>query len=107
MYFIVQNKVNEKLGSSFRYQLNEKSIEILAKRVIKGEFGNGNIRKTKLGDSYPNVQNKVNEILECPTRINIKETSIEQYAKEVIRGAYGGGEERKSLGIYMLLSKIK
>ena len=44
-----------------------RSIEILAKRVIKGEFGNGKERKKKLGELYPFVQNKVNEILGCNT----------------------------------------
>ena len=50
-----------------RYDIDETSIEILAKRVIKGEFGNGKERKNKLGELYPYVQNKVNKMLGCPT----------------------------------------
>ena len=38
-------------------------IENLARRVINGDFGNGQERKNKLGHLYPEVQNRVNEIL--------------------------------------------
>ena len=69
LYPIVQNRVNEILGKSFRYEIDAKSIEIYAQRVIKGEFGNGEERKKKLGQLYNVVQNKVNEILKCPIRL--------------------------------------
>lgn len=38
------------------------SIEENAKRVIRGEFGNGQPRKKKLGDKYSEIQNRVNEM---------------------------------------------
>ena len=57
------------MGKSFRYEIDAKSIEIYAQRVIKGEFGNGEERKNKLGQLYNVVQNKVNEILKCPIRL--------------------------------------
>lgn len=37
-------------------------IEILAKRVIKGDYGNGRERKDKLGVLYSVVQQRVNEL---------------------------------------------
>lgn len=37
-------------------------IEILAKRVIKGDYGNGQTRREKLGDLYSVVQSRVNEL---------------------------------------------
>lgn len=37
-------------------------IEILAKRVIKGDYGNGQKRREKLGDLYSVVQSRVNEL---------------------------------------------
>lgn len=37
-------------------------IEILAKRVIKGDYGNGQNRKDKLGKLYSVVQSRVNEL---------------------------------------------
>lgn len=37
-------------------------IELLAKEVIKGRYGNGNERKKRLGELYPIVQKRVNEL---------------------------------------------
>ena len=37
-------------------------VEILAKRVIKGDYGNGQERKNKLGVLYSVVQQRVNEL---------------------------------------------
>lgn len=37
-------------------------IEILAKRVIKGDYGNGQERREKLGDLYSVVRSRVNEL---------------------------------------------
>lgn len=37
-------------------------IDILAKRVIAGDYGTGTDRKKKLGDLYPIVQKRVNEL---------------------------------------------
>ena len=37
-------------------------IDILAKRVIKGDYGTGTDRKAKLGELYPIVQKRVNEL---------------------------------------------
>jgi hypothetical protein len=62
LYPIVQNRVNEIVGSDVRLDIDKNCIQILANRVIKGEFGDGDKRKEKLGELYPLVQNKVNEI---------------------------------------------
>ena len=37
-------------------------IEVLAKEVIKGRYGNGSERKKKLGELYPIIQKRVNEL---------------------------------------------
>lgn len=37
-------------------------IDLLAKEVIKGIYGNGNDRKKKLGELYPIIQKRVNEL---------------------------------------------
>ena len=42
---------------------NSKSIEELARAVIRGEYGNGQERKDRLGNLYNEVQKRVNEIL--------------------------------------------
>ena len=63
LYPLVQNKVNEIVGSNYKHDINEESIQILVDRVFKREFGNGKERKEKLGELYPFVQNKINEKL--------------------------------------------
>ena len=42
---------------------NSSDIEELARAVIRGEYGNGQERKDKLGSLYNEVQKRVNEIL--------------------------------------------
>lgn len=67
------------------------NIDELAKAVIRGDYGNGNERKQKLGSLYNQVQARVNEILGS----NSNTANIDELAKAVIRGDYGNGEERK------------
>src|SRR5574344_712769 len=38
------------------------NVEAKAKQVIRGDFGNGYVRKQKLGSEYTSIQNKVNEM---------------------------------------------
>lgn len=37
-------------------------VEENARRVIRGDFGNGQVRKDKLGEAYSDIQRKVNEM---------------------------------------------
>ena len=71
---------------------NSQNIEELARAVIRGDYGNGDERKQKLGNLYNEVQKRVNEILGN----NISHENIEELAQAVIRGEYGNGDERKS-----------
>ena len=64
------------------------NIDELAKAVIRGDYGNGEERKQKLGNLYNQVQARVNEMLG-------NTANIDELAKAVIRGEYGNGEERK------------
>lgn len=59
----------------------EKSIDTLAREVIAGKYGDGDARKSALGDQYTAVQNRVNEYYSCATAC--------------VRGDYGNGNERK------------
>lgn len=74
-----------------------KSIDVVAREVIQGAWGNGEDRKQRLtaaGYDYGSVQNKVNEILNGgSTSVQIK--SIDTVAREVIQGSWGNGAERK------------
>ena len=76
------NKINEDKNLIQASGIEKLSIEELSNKVIRGEFGNGKIRKQKLGDLYPIVQNRVNERLGCNARCDIDETSIEIWLKE-------------------------
>lgn len=75
-----------------------KSIDILAKEVIDGKWGNGQDRKNKLekaGYDYNAVQNRVNELLSGNTS-KPSSKSIDTLAREVIRGDWGNGQDRKN-----------
>lgn len=74
----------------------EKTTEELAREVIEGKYGNGEDRKSALGDRYAEVQARVNEIL-APT----PEQSVDilDLVRKTIRGDFGNGEDRRnSLG---------
>ena len=79
-------------------------IESLAQAVIRGEYGNGEDRKARLGSQYSAVQARVNEILagratqpapSAPAS-PAPAPDIEALADAVIRGDYGNGEDRKA-----------
>lgn len=75
-------------------------VDAMARRVIAGEFGNGDERKRRLGDKYSAVQQRVNEILGA-SGTSSTSIDVDAMARAVIRGDYGNGDERKRrLGSY-------
>lgn len=50
-------------GGSQTDALQEEDIATLAMEVIRGNFGNGDVRKELLGKHYQQVQDRVNQIL--------------------------------------------
>ena len=71
-----------------------KSIDEVAKEVIRGEWGNGEDRKARLtqaGYDYSAVQARANEML----RPQPQRKSIDEVAREVIAGKWGNNPERK------------
>ena len=98
---IVQAKVNEILEAEKPQEVEKpKKINInsYARKVINGDFGNGEERVNNLKaeglteEQIKNIQDKVNEILNNQPQIELK--SNEEIAKEVIAGLWGNGEER-------------
>lgn len=69
-------------------------IDDLARRVIAGEFGNGEVRRAALGSRYAEVQARVNEMLGAGGDFS-GGSDVDALARAVIRGDYGNGEERK------------
>lgn len=57
---------NAELSSAEKVDTNAETdvenVEAKAKQVIRGDFGNGYVRKQKLGSEYTSIQNKVNEM---------------------------------------------
>ena len=75
----------------------EGKVAELARRVIAGEFGNGDARRAALGSRYGEVQAEVNRILLGGSTAPAQPAApdIEALARSVIRGEYGNGEERR------------
>lgn len=72
-----------------------KSLDVVAREVINGVWGNGADRKAKLeqaGYNYSAVQNKVDALLAPKPALK----SVSVIAKEVIAGLWGNGSERKN-----------
>ena len=73
----------------------------LARRVIAGEFGNGDARRAALGSRYDEVQAEVNRILAGGSASQGSSSfgagvDIEGLAQAVIRGDYGNGDARRA-----------
>lgn len=88
--------------SSPSSDINNKSVDELAKEVIAGKYGNGDARKNALGSRYTEVQAKVNELLSGnqkpsePTQPSTPSVDILTLVKKTIRGDYGNGQARKN-----------
>lgn len=85
-------------GSNAPSPSPSKSVDAIAREVIRGDWGNGADRKTRLesaGYSYSAVQERVNEIL-YGSNTSAPSKSIDTIAREVIRGDWGNGQDRKN-----------
>ena len=72
-------------------------LNALADAVIRGDYGNGDTRKKKLGSKYEAVMAIVNKKLgasSAPAR-PAKKKDINTIAQEVIKGAWGNGDDRR------------
>ncbi len=75
------------------------TVAELARRVIAGEFGNGDARRAALGSRYSEVQAEVNRILaggSSSAPAQPAAPDIEALAQAVIRGDYGNGDDRRA-----------
>lgn len=108
----IADEVNKLLGSSGDSSVSgvahnspapTKTLEDIAREVIKGKWGTGSERKKRLeaaGYVYSAVQAKVNELLGSSSSSSKHTTkprkSIDTIAREVINGKWGNGSSRKS-----------
>jgi hypothetical protein len=100
-YADIANRVNAILGndSSDDIEVTDTVIDVMAREVIAGKYGNGQERKDRLGDLYSRVQSRVNEILNGNVKAPEPDkpaVDIDALAKAVIRGDYGNGQDRKN-----------
>lgn len=76
-------------------------VASLAKRVIAGEFGNGEVRKAALGSHYAEMQAEVNRILGGGSTSSSGSSGskgsadIDDLARRTINGEFGNGDARK------------
>lgn len=95
-YDEVQAEVNRILGAGGSSSGGPSvDIDQLARDVIAGKYGNGEVRKAALGSNYAAVQARVNEMLGAGGSTGGGK-SIDQLAREVIRGDWGNGADRKN-----------
>ncbi len=84
------------------------NTDALADAVIRGDYGNGEERKRRLGANYAAVQRRVNEkLVGKKPAAKPSGPNIDALADAVIRGDYGNGEERKRRlgGLYAQVQK--
>lgn len=77
------------------------TVAELTRRVIAGEFGNGDARRGALGSRYDEVQAEVNRILGGDSASGGSSSGgsgvdIEALAQAVIRRDYGNGDARRA-----------
>lgn len=71
------------------------SVGELARRVIAGEFGNGDARRGALGARYAEVQAEVNRMPGDGGSGGGAAAGVDDLARRVIEGEFGNGEARK------------
>ena len=94
-YNEVQARVNAILAGGST-PTPSKSIDEIAQEVIRGNWGNGDERKSRLeaaGYNYSQVQAKVNEILNASQPA--PSFDLLDAVKKTMRGDYGNGQARK------------
>lgn len=71
----------------------KKSVDVIAKEVLAGKWGNGEERESRLksaGYDYDEIQKKVNQLAKGAS----EKKSVAEVAKDVIAGKYGTGKAR-------------
>lgn len=78
----------------------EGTVAELARRVIAGDFGNGDARRAALGSRYDEVQAEVNRILAGGSGGGAAQApaadDVDDLARRVIAGEFGNGAARKA-----------
>lgn len=99
-YSAVQARVNEILAGRASKPAASAApapdIDALADAVIRGDYGNGEDRKARLGHLYDAVQARVNAKLSGSAPAPVPGPNLDALADAVIRSDYGNGAERRN-----------
>lgn len=79
----IESLENDSSSDSQNLKLNEDDLKNLADEVIRGNFGNGQIRKDLLGEYYQEIQDRVNQILKSGS--SNKNTKISEVSSETVK----------------------
>lgn len=69
---------NKELQENNDADISSEDIENLALEVIRGNFGNGQIRKDLLGENYQKIQDRVNELMKAMKVSSVKMNSVSE-----------------------------
>lgn len=91
-----------------KLDLTNNDIEKLAKEVIRGNFGNGQVRKDLLGENYAEVQKRVNEMMRgsVGSKVVTKDSmdgaikTVEKVVKTTASTVVSGVDMDKVLSVY-------
>ncbi len=101
MYEIVQNQINREYFCNLRRDLTDRQIEILAERMIEGEFGYGIEGKEIFEKDYKRIQNKINEINGSEIRYNENLLSIDSYINKSYTKQISDEELENEVGVHL------
>lgn len=82
----IEDTANNAADAVGKVTKSAEELEEIAKRVIRGEFGNGQVRfdaLEEMGYNWKEVQNRVNEILGCSFRYEIELEDIADATEDI------------------------
>lgn len=85
-YAIPKYAVLDDVANDVAVDTSKRQLLQLVVDTLRGKYGTGSTRKSKLGSDYVRVQNFINHVAKA---------NIVQLAKETLNGEYGNGETRK------------
>ena len=81
----IDNKVRGVQEATEGAAMSAEELLEMANKVIRGDYGNGKVRRDQLeelGYSYERIQNKVNELLGCSFRYEVAEDEMSESTSE-------------------------
>lgn len=87
-----------------KMDLSSEDVENLAKEVIRGNFGNGQVRRDLLGENYGKIQRRVDEILKSSTGSKKVSESSNESIKRAEKAASNASKIHSGIDIDKVMS---